>query len=228
MKKIPLICLMTTVVGGDLCGAASVCYNPYIGGALGTVTSRHRIDITRDRVGQNPQRDRLNLTDQSFSGGALLGFQGVFHRFYMGGEVDYIASNSTDRGSFNVSPANPAGEKFSVKSGGALGMAVRLGGLVTDSLTVYARFGVEHRRFSISVDRSNTVNDIARSARKTAFTPGVGIMAKINDSWHLGAEGRTAFYKKMTSSAGTTDGSVWPRMDTYLMTLTYHFPSYTF
>lgn len=134
----------------------------YFGGNLGHGTLQS--DNTGPRPNAAAPTFTLNATraGQGFTLGAMAGYGHTFDRLYLGAEAD-IELSSAD---WNIE-RSPVGRVYSVDKKASVGVSLRAGYVINDSVLLYGRAGIVQSRFNTNyrttgnaVDQDNDLNGI--------------------------------------------------------------------
>jgi outer membrane autotransporter protein len=228
MKKFFLASAIAAVTASS--GAATTKHGFYVGAGLAGLNAHHNATITEVEPGPATTDYVHGYSKFAPGGDIMLGYTALINTFLLGVEVDYLFGNLNKTNSF--SQTNGTSRVTKVEStGGAWGASVRLGFNCLDRIMPYVRLGIENRRFkltSVSTNIGVASNvDMASSARKTAFTPGIGVDFKVNKNFALGLEYRYAIYGSITKTGNNpfvpypVTFKVTPRIGTALLSLKY-------
>jgi opacity protein-like surface antigen len=227
--------LLKTLVVAGLTATTSLAegrnHGAYLGLGVGPVIGHHTSGV----LGENgtPQSFKFDINKLAPAFDVLVGYAFKVNSWHLGAEADYLFGNLN--GSFNQFTNPGTTSAFAkVNSNGAWGAALRIG-YHCDRMLGFIRLGVENRRFKVTANAFNPTpviaarNEFNFNARKSAFTPGVGMQYNLTKSITGTLEYRIALYGKITKSlnspidALTSTFTIKPRVSTVLASFRYHF-----
>jgi opacity protein-like surface antigen len=230
MKKILLASAITIASATSSMAAAK--HGFYVGLGLAGLSGHHSSTITYQEPGVPVETNKFGFSRFAPGADIMIGYMALINTFMIGAEFDYLFGNLNRTNTIDRSPNLVRTSKVD-STGGAWGLAVRLGFNCLDRFMPYIRLGIENRRFKLTHASQNLglpdFTEISSAARKTAFAPGIGMDFKVSKNLILGLEYRYAMYGSITKS-GTNPGvpvdvtfKVSPRVSTGLVNLKYVF-----
>ena len=197
------------------CDCIAIGTGLYVGGVAGQqkIASRASVDTFYGDSGRNvstedgssvfvPGRSSnalFGLNDRTFIGGALVGYGLEWLRMYWGLEGEMLFGSTKSKAHLNISTDGTSDTRVYAKTGYAWGAALRFGKQLGCTL-LYARFGMDGRRFRIGVDTNsgdlNLENKLINAKRsRVGLVPGVGFEVNIVNGLSVRFEARESFYK---------------------------------
>lgn len=234
MRKIVFASLMTMATVSS--GLADVKHGFYAGVGVAGVVGNHDATLTYTNIlPPNTRRDSYQFSKTTAGANIMVGYMAAFNNLLVGAEADFLFNNFSRTNSVILNAAILETQKVE-STGGAWGLALRLGYSLSDRIQPYIRLGIENRSFKLTSMSIPAVGmplfaTISSSAHKTAFTPGVGVDFKVTKNFALGLEYRYALYSSITkvgfqfiplAGAGRfTTFKLTPRVSTGLVSVKY-------
>lgn len=223
MKKFLLLSVASAAIFGFSAVAKAgehIKHSPYIGLAAGWITSHHDVNLTRQITAL---KDDFSVQEQSLAGEIVLGWGIRWKDVHMSAELMYLHSANNDA-TAKLAAVGGGRADVRVKTNYAFSGALRLGYFLLKDAMVYVRAGFEHRDFDVRAVLNTTgvtANNITDSFHDIGFTPGIGFEYDVTDNFSLGGEFRTTFFQSCERKRGETSIKIEPRVDTYLVRVSY-------
>lgn len=202
----------------------------YAGAGLTNMIGHHNATLVYKEPAFAPQTMNYGFSKSNIGGDIMIGYMAMINNFMLGAELDYLFVDVKKTNTINLDAVTSRTSKAET-SGGAWGLALRLGYSCFERLVPYIRLGIENRRFKLfhfSTDAGFPSNlDISSSSRKFAFAPGIGMDLKVNRNFILGLEYRYSYYGSITKTGNnprvprTLSFKLAPRVSTALLSLKY-------
>lgn len=217
-----------------------------IGPNLTALIGEGKWDVTKTVKSPHPPgEDSWPLSDYNIGISGFGGIGKVFsQKIYVGGELFANYSPLRTRGyNSHVTYFDPAkepkhGYSADVKSYYNLGVALRIGYLLSQRAMIYALIGGDYTQFKVISHDGNKPGGIyavtpTRTKNVVAFMPGVGLESMLNKNWALRAQYTYSIYPELKDAftgeipGGTTDVKVKYNLARNIFSLAaiYHFNS---